>query len=112
MSKYIDSYKEFIDAAVSIKEAAPASWILKGSYPDMPANEYRNKVVASFTNEQRQEISKMIQEAKESGIHDLLALISDTSEVRYKGVNLPKEPFGTELYFDFVARSQGDSWPE
>jgi hypothetical protein len=112
MNKNIDSYKKFIDAAVSIKEAAPASWIVKGAYPDIPVNEYRNKVVASFTNEQREEIAKMIQEAKESGIHDLLALISDTSDVRYKGVDLPKEPFGTDLYYDFVARSEGDSWPE
>ncbi len=112
MNRKIDSYKEFIDTAVSIKEAAPATWIIKGAYPDVPANEYRNKVIASFTTEQRQEIAKMIQEAKDSGVHDLLALISDTAEVRYKGVDLPKEPFDTELYFDFAARSEGDSWPE
>ena len=112
MSNNIKSYKDFIDAAVSIKKAAPAEWVLKGSYPDTPANKKRNEVISSLTHKQRQEVAEMIQDAKESGIHDILAMISDTSDIRFRGVELPKEPFGTELYFDFVARSEGDSWPD
>jgi hypothetical protein len=68
--------------------------------------------LASLTEAQRNEIALIVQEAKESGIHDLLSLLNESSALKYKGVELPQEPFGTELHFDFVARAEGDQWPE
>lgn len=59
----------------------------------------------------------MIQGAKESGIHDTLAYLNEQMvfghiEITQNGVKLPVEPFDTELHFDWVARSEGDEWPE
>ena len=112
MSIEIEAYKSFIDDVVAIKESVKSTWVSNGSYPDVPANKKRNEVLSSLSKEQRIEMAKIVQEANESGVHDLLALINDNAAIEYKGVKLPKEPFDTELHFDFVARSEGDSWPK
>jgi hypothetical protein len=112
MKNELDTYKEFVDEVVSLKEAAASAWVLKGSYPNISDNEYRNKILASLPEHQRTEIAKMIQEARESGIHDLLAFMNQECSISYQGKVLPPEPFGTELHFDFIARSEGDEWPE
>lgn len=112
MSESVGKYKEFIDELVSLKESMPSEWVLRGRYPDVPENSYRNEVLGSLSEEQRAEVAKMIQEAKSSGIHDLLALMNDKCSLIYQGVKLPGEPFGTELNYDFVARSEGDEWPQ
>jgi hypothetical protein len=46
-------------------------------------------------------------------MHDVLVFLTDGEYhlVRH-GTELAWEPFGTEMYFDFVARSAGDEWPE
>ena len=112
MNNELDKYKKFLDEVVSLKEATASVWVLKGSYPNTSDNEYRNEILASLPEHQRTEIAKMIQEAKESGIHDLLAFMSQECSISYQGKVLPPEPFGTELNFDFIARSEGDEWPE
>lgn len=111
MNTELDAYKSFIDDVVEIKESVISTWVKKGAYPNVPENKKRNEMLASLSQEQRVEIAKMIQESNESGIHDLLALLNDKAAIEYRGIKLPKEPFGTELYFDFVARVEGDTWP-
>ena len=112
MSKKLETYKEFIDEVASLKEAATSRWVARGSYPDTKENEYRNEVLSSLSEAQREEIAKIVQEAKESGMHDLLAFLNQECSVTYQGTELPPEPFGTELNYDFVARSEGDKWPQ
>jgi hypothetical protein len=112
MSIEVELYKLFIDDVVKIKDSVKSTWVLKSAYPDVPDNKKRNEILASLSEEQRIEIAKIIQESHESGIHDLLALINDSATLEYKGVKLPKEPFNTELNFDFIARSEGDLWPK
>jgi len=112
MNTKLEAYKSFIDDVVNIKESVASSWVNKGSYPDVPKNKKRNEILVSFSEEQRTEIAKIIQESNESGIHDLLALLNDNAAIEYRGVKLPKEPFDTELNFDFIARSEGDAWPK
>lgn len=112
MSKKLETYKEFIDEVVSLKKAATSKWVARGSYPEIKENEYRNEVLSSLSEAQREEIAKIVQEAKESGMHDLLAFLNQECSVVYQGTELPSEPFGTELNFDFVARCEGDKWPQ
>ncbi len=112
MSTQLESYKSFIDDVVRIKKSTISTWVEKGSFPEVSDNLKRNEILSTLTNEQRTELAKIIQESNESGIHDLLALLNDNASIEYKGVKLPKEPFDTELNFDFVARSEGDSWPK
>ena len=112
MSKELETYKKFIDEVVSIKEAITSKWVVRGSYPETKENEYRNKVLHSLSDTQREEIAKIVQEAKESGIHDLLAFLNQECSVSYQGTELCPEPFGTELNYDFVARSDSEKWPK
>ena len=112
MSAELESYKTFIDDVVDIKESVKSTWVLKGAYPDVPDNKKRNKILATLSEEQRTELATIVQESNESGIHDLLVLLNDNAVIEYRGVKLPKEPFDTELNFDFIARSEGDSWPK
>ena len=111
MSSELQSYKSFIDDVVSIKKDVKSDWILNGSFPNLPESKETNNVLVDLTEEQRNAIAALVQNAKESGIHDLLALLNDKAEIEYEGCRLPKEPFGTELNFDFVARCEGDEWP-
>jgi len=111
MTDKLEFYKRFIDEVVSIKHSVKSDWIKKGSYPDTAENKNRNKILASLTSEQLEEISKIVQEANESGIHDLLAFLNQSCEIKFNNTALPLEPFGTELHFDFVVRSCGDDWP-
>ncbi|WP_413662791.1 DUF6547 family protein [Microbulbifer sp. CNSA002] len=112
MNKGLGKYKEFIEKVVSLKESATSKWVALGIYPDTKENEYRNEVLSSLSEVQRNEIAKIVQEAKEAGIHDLLAFLNQECSVTYQGSELPSEPFGTELNYDFIARSEGDKWPE
>ncbi len=112
MSNEIDTYKEFVDEVVSVRDSVTSKWIERGYYPKTNENEYRNKVLSSLSEEQRYEVSKIVQEAKESGIHDVLVFLNQQCSVTFHGLELPAEPFGTELNYDFVARSEGEDWPQ
>ncbi|SDJ97751.1 DUF6547 family protein [Microbulbifer yueqingensis] len=111
MTKEVEAYKKFIDEVVSIKDAATSKWVARGSYPETKENQYRNEVLSSLSEAQREEVANIVQEAKESGVHDLLALLNQECSLAYQGIALPSEPFGTELNYDFVARLEADKWP-
>lgn len=111
----LDLYKELIDALVYRTGAdALAAWVRKGSYPDVPGNEDVNALLGSLTNDQRQIIARMVHDARLGGFHD--AIVEMLCEGGYRlsknGVELPHEPFGTESYFDYIARLAGQAWPE
>jgi hypothetical protein len=112
MTKSIQQYKDFIDEIVSIKDSVNSSWVGRGAYPTTKENEKRNEILQTLSDVQRKELAKIVQESKEAGIHDLLALIDQNGSVIYQGNKLPKEPFGTDLNYDFIARLDGDDWPE
>ena len=111
MADSIESYKLFIDDVVSVKHSVTSDWVKRGSFPKTTENEQRNVILSSLSGEQLEEVSKLMQESKESGIHDLLVLINESCTVTYKDAVLPREPFGTEMHFDFVARACGENWP-
>jgi hypothetical protein len=59
----------------------------------------------------------MVQQARDGGIHDELVYLNDEVAIRKlrlvrDGVELAREPFGMEMYCDWWARSQGDTWPD
>lgn len=117
MSREVEAYKAFVDSLVSIKDSAVADWARAGSFPKGPENESVNQLLASLTEAQRAVLGSVIQSAKESGIHDTLVylnekMVSGEIQIMQGGAELPVEPFGTELYFDWVARCEGDEWPE
>lgn len=117
MSRDLEEYKSFVDSLVGIKESAIAQWVQRGGFPQVPGNEQANQLLSSLTDAQRAVLASIIQSAKESGIHDALALlneqmVSGAIEITQNGVRLPVEPFGTELHYDWVARCERDAWPK
>ena len=70
-----------------------------------------------FTHEQRQVMAEMIQQEHEGAIGSVLAYLTDKiySEglrIYKNGVPLAIEPYDTEMYYDWVCRCHGSSWPE
>ena len=117
MSKELEEYKSFIDELVERKESAVSRWVTGEGFPDTPENDEKNKLLSSLSQEQKIVLANIIQEAKESGIHDTLFYINELiiaeQLILYKNdIKLPVEPFDTELNFDFVARSAGEKWPK
>lgn len=65
---------------------------------------------------QRSALAELLQQERDAGIHAVLAYLTDQMNLRglrlsRNGVVFPVEPFGTEMYYDWVARSAGDPWP-
>jgi len=106
-----------IDQLVDRSSSAKAEWVKKGLFPETEGNESINRVLSSLTSEQKSVIAALINDAKSSGIHDALAYFSELQNLSNLKMSinkseLPIEPFGSELNFDYVARLSGDEWPE
>jgi uncharacterized protein DUF6547 len=110
----LDQYKALLDALVATSPAPDATWVRNGSYPDIPDNQDINALLASLTVAQRDIVARMIQEAKVGGVHDAVVALLDDGGYRLSrdGVELPYQPFGTESHFDYIARLNGQEWPE
>ena len=75
------------------------------------------QVIASLDDEVKESIAKMLQDARDGGIHDTLVYLNEEmtlNEMRIvlDGTELPVEPFDTEMFYDWVARCNGDAWPD
>ncbi|MBO9492473.1 hypothetical protein J7384_19155 [Endozoicomonas sp. G2_1] len=113
----MDEYKSLIDELVERSSSTKAEWVKKGQFPNTAENEAINKVLSSLSTEQRNVIADLVNDAKSSGVHDTLAYLSELQNLNNLKISinqseLPVEPFGTELNFDYTARQPGDEWPE
>jgi hypothetical protein len=117
MSSALDDYKALIDGLVAIRPCVVARRVSeRRAWPDLPENAVVNEFVASLRDEQRGVLSRLLQESREGGIHDALAFLNEAINCRgyrlvREGRELPVEPFGTELHYDWVCRREGDAWP-
>jgi carboxymethylenebutenolidase len=139
MSTPLDEYKPFVDGLVKIRPSVEARWVVEKGWPKIeltdpmyrtlsPAarklrdeahqrNEHINHFLAELTAEQREILADIVQEARDSGIHDTLVYINDSINLSglrlsVNGIELAIEPYGTEMYFDWTARREGDEWPD
>lgn len=114
----LDFYKRFIDALVEIRPDVSAMWLRdKRPWPDLPENQAINAFVSNLSDDHRTILGDLLQDARDGGIHDTLAYLNDQINlggVRLvcEGTELPVEPFGTELYYDWTCRREGDPWPD
>jgi|SRR5262245_14466989 len=114
----LDDYKAFIDALVGIRPDVCARWVReRRGWPDLPENKAINAFVAKLTDAQREVLATLLQHARDGGIHDTLAYLTDEINVEglrivRNGRELPVEPFGTEMYYDWTCRREGDPWPK
>ncbi len=116
MSTPTQLYKSLIDGLVAIRPEVLRSWILERGWPDFPENRKFNELLAQLTPEQLEVVADIAAQARDGGIHDTLVHLHDRICVDglrlvQRGVELPVEPFDTQLYWDWTARSQGADWP-
>jgi hypothetical protein len=112
----LEEYKSFIDDLVSVSHSVVADWVVDNGFPDTKENQIKNEFVKSLSPYQKEVLSTLILEAKESGVHDTLAYLSEQQcnnnlKIIKGNHQLPIEPFGTEMNYDFVARIEEDEWP-
>jgi hypothetical protein len=116
MNKQLELYHEFIDDLVKIRSCVLARWVKERGWPQLPENEKINKFLAELTNEQKEILADIVQQGRDSGIHDVLVHLTDEvnlNDLRIvkKGIEVAIEPYGTEMYYDWVCRCAGDDWP-
>ena len=81
-------------------------------WPNLPENQEVNEVLGALTDQQRNVLAQLLQRSRDGGIHDVLAYLNeaigrkDLRLVTPRG-ELPVEPFGTELHYDWTCRREG-----
>lgn len=111
-------YQALIDALAARKECVLARRVREvDSWPEQASNSKFNTLIATLTKEQRNLLAELLQSARNGGIHDALVVLSEKANLQnlkfvQGGEELPHEPYGTEIYYDWVARSAGDEWPK
>lgn len=117
MNKQLELYHKFIDDFVRIRPCVLVKWVKERGWPKLPENEKINKFLSEITLEQKEIISELVQTARDGGIHDVLVYLNDdinlnNLRISKEGVEFAIEPYGTEIYYDWVCRYEGDKWPE
>ena len=112
----VEYYKEFIDTIVAIRDCVAVQWVKKGSGPKVSAYAATNEFIGQLSYEQKEILCKMLQEARDSGIHDVLAELEWQQEcggmkLQKNGIEIPLSPFES-MHYDYVARCAGDTWPD
>lgn len=113
----VQNYKDFIDGLVEIRPGVLSRWVLTTGWPKTEENIKVNAFIGSLSEEQKQLLAQIIQQSRDGGIHDVLVYLND--EINLNGMKLikndieiAKEPFDSEMYFDWVCRREGDPWPD
>lgn len=115
MAKSLELYKRFIDDLVETRECVLARRFREKMM--MPPNteelKAQNDLIANLNDDDRMWISRLLQSARDGGIHDTLRYLNEEivfndMKISVGGVELPVEPFGMTLYQDWVGRTEGD----
>lgn len=117
MNKRVEIYKNFIDGLAKIRICILRKWIKGNGWPKLPENEEINKFLSELSQNQKETLADIVQQARDGGIHDVLSYINDEINMNnlriYKNnVEFAIEPYGTEMHYDWVCRANGDNWPE
>jgi len=110
MDMPIQLYKKLIDDLVDQRDCVLAKRVRE-------KHRLCPQVIASLSEEVREVIAEMLQDARDGGIHDTLVYLNEEmtlNEMRIvvDDTDLPVEPFGTEMFYDWVARCDGSTWPD
>ena len=73
-------------------------------------------IFGELSAQEKDLLVELLQEARDGGIHDTLVVLHEEmangARLVKDGVEMAFEPYGTEIYFDWVARKEGDKWPD
>ena len=114
----LDLWKSLVDSFAKLHDGAHYQWVVTdASYPRGPGNQQVNRLLAILTDEQRKILAGMLIDARRGGVHDALVTLNDrialnSGTYSEHGVVMEFQPFGSELYYDYVSRKEGDAWPD
>ena len=117
MNTALAAYREFVDALAARRECTLAKRVAEGAaWPATSELSEFNTLIAELSLEQRAKVARLLAMSREGGIHDALVVLSERMErnglrLVEGGIELPHEPNGTEIYFDWAARCAGEAWP-
>lgn len=120
MAESLELYKQFIDDLVEEREDVVARRFREKIM--MPRNSEEliaeNNLIKKLNDDDRMLVSRLLQEARDGGVHDTLRYLNDEilcngMKISIGGVELPESPFGMTMYQDWVGRVAGDyDWPD
>jgi hypothetical protein len=116
-SPQVALWQSFVDELVSRREGVEGLWIKEKGWPDLPENQEINQLLSRLTPQEKDVLAGIAQQARDGGIHDTLVVLDERMNlnglrISQDGVEMAVEPYGTELFWDWVARCAGDEWPE
>ena len=118
MNEHLNLWKNFVDSFANLHDGLYKSSILeKGSYAQVLENQKINEFISQLTMSQREILVGMLENARIGGVHDALVVLNDRMAINdgeYKegGCVMEFQPFATELYYDYMGRKLGYSWPD
>ena len=112
----IEKYRQLVDGLVQRREGVLTQRIRQKGWPQLPQNEQLNAFLSKLTSEEKEVVVRIARDARDSGFHDTLVFLQeemDRNELRIvsKGVTLPVSPFGSEIFWDWLARVRNTAWP-
>ncbi|MEO1201445.1 MAG: DUF6547 family protein [Pseudomonadota bacterium] len=117
MATPLNAYKKLIDSVAAISDDdTQANRIDDNRQSTDPASD-ESLLIDRLSAEERATLIEMLKRSRRSGIHDTLAqlnelILLDGLRLVSSGAELPVEPFGSGLFFDWECRRNGDDWPE
>ena len=116
-NKSLALYKEIVDGLTKLSKGVHRVWVKERGWPDLPENKNINEFIERLSDSDKDILVQLLEQARHSGIHDTLVYINDRMAINglefvEEGVKMSFQPFDTELYYDWVCRSEGDSWPD
>jgi len=120
MGTSLDLYKNFIDNIVEQRDCIYSRRVREKLLWPSTADDNlikQNNINESLNEENREVVSQMLQDSRDSGIHDVLVYLNEQMllnglRIVVDGTELPVEPFGTEMFYDWVARCDSGTWPD
>mgnify|MGYP000302160165 CR=1 FL=1 len=109
------TYKSLIDGLVALRPSVLANRARAGVWHRQPPPDQVkfNELLAGLSKQQRDLVAEIVQQAADGAVHDALVYMTDRGYgFTHGGAPLPESPFDTEIYFDYMARIAGTSWPD
>jgi len=113
-----EAYQAIIDQFVDeTRNVGSSSHVVKsGIFSKAPAHREFNAFISSLSKEQRELLSRILQEERDDAIHDVLAALSWWIDCRnvgftFRGEPMPLDVSGMGLHGDYVSRRAGGKWP-
>ena len=120
----LNFYKEFVDKCVGLLGKDYGGCINarrmrnKERMGDGCPDSKYNVFLDVLNDEQLELLAQMLDDNRQEAIHDFLAMLEedmcddDGLRLVKNGVELPVDPFDSEIYYDFICRCEGDDWPK